>query len=73
VTDARGLPVTLPMTPGQAHDGKTGLALIGTLGPGLRLLADAAYDINALRDMLAAKGAEAQIKPLARCNPMPAF
>ena len=38
VTDARGLPVTLPMTPGQAHDGKTGLALIGTLGPGLRLL-----------------------------------
>jgi len=73
VTDARGLPVTLHLTPGQAHDGKTGLALIGTLGPGLRLLADAAYDMNALRDMLAARGAEAQIKPLTRRKPMPAF
>ncbi len=71
MTDARGLPVTLHLTPGQAGDGKTGLALIGTLGPGL--LADAAYDMNALRNALAARGAEAQIKPLTRRNPMPAF
>ena len=73
MTDARGLPVTLHLTPEQAYDGKTGLALIRTLGPGQRLLADAAYDMNALRDGLAARGAEAQIKPLARRNPMPAF
>ena len=69
----RGLPVTLHRTPGQAHDGKTGLALIGTLGPGLRLLADAACDVNALRDVRAAKGAQTRIRPLARRNPMPAF
>jgi transposase len=73
VTDARGLPITLHLTPGQAHDGKTGLDLIGTLGPGQRLLADAAYDMNTLRAGLAERGAEAQIKPLARRNPMPAF
>jgi transposase len=66
VTDACRLPVALHLTVGQAHDGKTGLALIGTLGSGLSLLADAAYDMNALRDVLAARRAEAQIMPLAR-------
>ena len=29
--------------------------------------------MNALRDVLAARGAEAQIKPIARRNPMPEF
>ncbi len=56
MSDARGLPVTLHLTPGQAHDDKTGQTLIGTLRPGLRLLADAAYDMNALRNVLAARG-----------------
>lgn len=65
--------MTLHLTPGQAHDGKTGLVLIGTLGPGQRLLADAAYDMNALRVGLAAGGVEAQIKPLPRRNPIPSF
>ncbi len=73
VTDAKGRPVTLHLTAGQAHDGNTGLGLIGTLQAGQTLLADAGYDQNALREKLAACGAIAQIKPLARRNPTPAF
>ena len=69
LTDARVLPVILHLTPGQAHDGKTGLALIGTHGPGLRLLADASYDMVTLRDGMVAWAATAQIKPLARRRP----
>ena len=71
VTDARGLPVTLHLTPGQAHDGKTGLALLGTLGPGQRLLADAAYDMNALRVGLAAAGSRPGSNPSAAATRYP--
>lgn len=67
------MPITLHLTAGQAHDGNTGRGLIGTLQQGQTLLADAAYDQNAIRDHLAARGATAQIKPLARRNPAPAF
>ena len=43
VTDAYGLPITLKLTAGQAHDGRSADDMLGTVGPGQTLLADAAY------------------------------
>ena len=52
----------LLLTPGNVHDGTMAAALIAALGhPIRRLLADRAYDANALRHMLAEEGAEAVI------------
>ncbi len=71
VTDAYGLPITLKLTAGQAHDGRAADDMLGTIGPGQSLLADAAYDSNRLRDHLARIGAKAVIRPIPRrsCQP----
>jgi transposase len=66
VTDAQGLPITLKLTAGQAHDGRSADDMVGTVGPGQTLLADAAYDSNRLRDHLAHIGARAVIRPIPR-------
>lgn len=66
VTDARGLPITLKLTAGQAHDGRSADDMLGTIGRGQALLADAAYDSNRLRDRLADIGAKAVIRPIPR-------
>ena len=66
VTDARGLPITLKLTAGQAHDGRSAGVMLATVGPGQSLLADAAYDSNRLRDHLAGVGAMAVIRPISR-------
>lgn len=66
VTDAQGLPITLKLTAGQAHDGRSADDMLGTVGSGQTLLADAAYDSNRLRDHLAGVGAKAVIKPIPR-------
>lgn len=66
VTDARGLPITLKMTAGQAHDGRSADDMLGTVGRGQTLLADAAYDSDRLRDHLADIGAKAVIRPIPR-------
>ncbi|WP_419880250.1 IS5 family transposase [Pelagerythrobacter marinus] len=71
VTDARGLPITLKLTAGQAHDGRSARDMLGTIGPGQALLADAAYDSNVLRAHLAATGAKAVIKPIPRRSAPP--
>lgn len=71
VTDARGLPITLKLTAGQAHDGRSAHDMLGTIGPGQALLADAAYDSDALRAHLAATGAKAVIKPISRRSAPP--
>ena len=71
VTDARGLPITLKLTAGQAHDGRSAGDMLDTVGPGQALLADAAYDSNRLRDHLAAIGAKAVIKPITRRSAPP--
>lgn len=73
VTDARGLPITLKLSPGQAHDGRAAADMLDTVGTGQTLLADAAYDSNALRETLRLRGANAAIKPVARRNPAPPF
>lgn len=49
LVDARGLPITLKLTPGQAHDGRSAASMLDTLGGGDVPLADRAYDSDALR------------------------
>lgn len=71
ITDARGLPITLKPTAGQAHDGRSADDMLGTVGPGQTLLADAAYDSNPLRDHLADIGAKAVIRPIPRRSAPP--
>jgi transposase len=73
LVDARGLPIALKLTPGQAHDGKSAADMLGTLGEGDVLLADRAYDSDALRTEMAARGAWANIKPMPNRKRRPAF
>jgi transposase len=63
----------LALTPGQAHDGATAAGLLGTVGAGQILLADAAYDSDGLRAALAARGAWACVKPMPNRRRKPAF
>ena len=62
--DALGRPLKLILTPGQRGDAPLAPALLNGLSP-RRVLADKAYDSNALRDLIATMGAEAVIP----CNP----
>ena len=72
VVDARGLPITLKLTEGQAHDGRSAHDMLGTVGRGNVLVADRAYDSNALRETLAARGAAAAIRAMPnRLKPPP--
>ena len=73
LVDADGLPIALTLTEGQAHDGRSAAAMLSGLSPGQTLLADRAYDSDALRQTMAAQGAWANIKPLARRVSKPAF
>ncbi len=51
------------LTPGNASDMANAPALIAALGPFKRLIADRGYDSNAIRQLIAARGAEAVIPP----------
>lgn len=62
--DALGRPLKLILTPGQRGDAPLAPALLDGLSPN-RVLADKAYDSNALRSLIADMGAEAVIP----CNP----
>jgi transposase len=75
VVDAEGLPIVLKLSEGQAHDGKSTaeLDLFGTLKEGNILLADRAYDSDALRQRVAERGAWANIKPMPGRKNIPAF
>ena len=64
LVDACGLPIALKLTEGQAHDGRAADDMLASLGQGDILLADAAYDSDALRQDLAARGAWANVKPM---------
>lgn len=65
LTDARGRPRVLLLTPGNVNDGTMAAALLAKAGPICRLIADKAYDADALRRRLAERGAEALIPPTA--------
>jgi transposase len=56
--------ILLKITEGKAHDGRSAQDMIDTVKPGDVLLADRAYDSNALRQTLAARGAQASVKPI---------
>lgn len=71
--DANGLPVRLKLTEGQAHDGRSAADMLVGLGPGQILMADRAYDSDALRQTMTTQGAWANIKPMPRRVNVPAF
>jgi len=73
LVDANGLPVALKLSQGQAHDGKSAKDILTRLGPGQILLADSAYDSDALRQDVAGQGAWANIKPMPGRVQIPAF
>jgi transposase len=73
VVDAEGMPIALKLSEGQAHDGKSAQDLLGTLREGDILLADRAYDSDALRQTLAERGAWANVRPNSRRVNVPAF
>ena len=63
LVDAGGRPVRLMLSPGQAHDAPVAEALLEDLADGATLIADRAYDTNAIRALAAARGAWANIPP----------
>ena len=73
LVDAQGRPILLKLTAGQAHDGRSAEDMLASVGPGQTLLADRAYDSDALRADLAARGAVANIKPMPNRKNIPAF
>lgn len=73
LVDVRGLPITLKLTPGQVHDGRSAADMLDTLGDGDVLLADRAYDGDALRAEIAARGAWANVRPMPNRKRHPPF
>jgi transposase len=73
LVDASGLPIALKLTEGQAYDGRAAADMLKSLGRGHILLGDAAYDSDALREDLAARGAWANVKPMPNRRQVPAF
>jgi transposase len=73
LVDANGLPIALKLTEGQAHDGRSAADMFDTIGPGHILLADRAYDSDALRRSLKDRGAWANVKPMPRRVNIPSF
>jgi len=73
LVDADGLPIALKLTEGQAHDGRAACDMLGSLAAGNILLADRAYDSDALRQALAQRGAWANVKPMPNRRNVPAF
>ncbi len=73
VVDANGNPVSLKLTEGQAHDGRSATDMLDTIGEGQILLADRAYDSDALRTVMTNRGAWANVKPMPNRVNIPAF
>ena len=73
VVDADGNPIAIKLSEGQAHDGRSAADMLDNVGPGQILLADRAYDSDALRQNLADRGAWANVKPISQRVNVPAF
>jgi len=73
LVDAMGLPIALKLTEGQAHDGRSAEDMFDTVRAGTILLADRAYDSNALRQRLAERGAWGNIRAMPNRLDPPAF
>jgi transposase len=63
LVDADGRPIRLMLTPRQAGDAPAAATLLEDLAPGATLIADRAYDTNAVRGLAADRGAWANIPP----------
>ena len=63
VVDAEGRPIKLALSPGQDHDSTKVLPLLDDLDKGSTLLADRAYDTDAIRAFADERGAWANIPP----------
>ena len=73
VVDANGNPITLKLSEGQAHDGRSAADMLDTVQTGQVLLADRGYDSDALRKTMAERGAWANIKPMPNRVNVPSF
>ena len=73
VVDANGNPITLKLSEGQAHDGRSATDMLDSVAAGQTLLGDGGYDSDALRTAMAERGAWANIKPMPRRVNVPAF
>ena len=73
LVDAAGRPIRLKLTEGQAHDGRSAADMFGTVGVGSVLLADRAYDSDALRESLANRGAWGNIRLMPNRVSVPEF
>jgi transposase len=63
LVDAEGRPVRIMLTAGQAGDAPVAPGLLEVLAPGATLIADRAYDTDAIRGLAAERGAWANIPP----------
>lgn len=63
LVDAEGRPIRIALTPGQAHDGTAAEELLADLTPGATLLADKAYDSNAIRQQVQEQDVWVNIPP----------
>lgn len=61
LTDARGLPIRLALSPGQAHDSQGAAMLLTGLMRANVVLADKAYDADWIRTSIEAQGAAPNI------------
>jgi len=73
LTDGRGLPLELILTPGQAGDCPVAARLLGHLREDTIVLADKAYDADWLRRQIEAAGAAPNIPPMAHRRRKPCF
>ena len=73
LVDALGLPILLKLTEGQAHDGRSAADMFDSLCDGNVLLADRAYDSDALRREMADRGAWANIRAIPNRKIKPVF
>ena len=64
LVDAEGRPIRLKLTEGQTHDGRSAADMFETLSAGHILLADRAYDGDALRTEMASRGTWANIRAM---------
>ena len=63
VVDAKGLPLRLAIAPGHQHDSLGANDMLSDMPQGGVLLADKAYDSDAIRSLVAARGGWANIPP----------
>jgi transposase len=73
LVDADAMPIALKLTKGQAHDGRSAADMLDALAEAQILLADRAYDSDALRKSLDQRGAWANIKPTPNRKNIPTF